>query len=210
MWMFWAFICLTLGQLAHSWPVQNQRFRLRTVLGTAEAIDESWPSLRQQLRSFNGNNEDNDDRNLLHDFKRRGPSNDYEKQAFKLTNEARQEGRYCGSTWYPATTELKWNDNLADAAQGHADSMAENDYFSHTGKDGSSFVDRIEDAGYPRNCAAAENIAGNKTPEATVASWLKSPGHCANIMNPNNKAIGIGYAEGGRYGGYWVQNFGRC
>ncbi|CAF2640587.1 unnamed protein product [Rotaria sp. Silwood2] len=210
MWMFWTFICLALGQLTHSWPANDQRFRLRTVLGTAEMIDESRLSLRQQLRSMNNNDEDNDDRNFVLDFKRRGPSNEYKQQAFKLTNEARAQGRSCGDTWYPAATELTWNDKLGDAAQGHADSMLNNNYFSHTGADGSSFVDRIENAGYPRNCATAENIAGNQTPEATVAAWLKSSGHCANIMSKDSTAIGIGYAEGGRYGGYWVQNFGSC
>ncbi|CAF0962622.1 unnamed protein product [Rotaria sordida] len=209
-WIFLTVICLAFGQLTHSWPAQDQHFRLRTALGRAEAIDESWRNFRQKLKSFRNNNEVNDDLNFIHDFKRRGPNNDYEKEVFELTNKARQQGRYCGSTWYPATTELKWNDELGDAARGHAENMIDNDYFSHTDIDGSNFVDREEAAGYPRNCAAAENIASNETPQATVDAFIESPGHCVNIMNKNSKAIGIGYAEGGPDGGYWVQDFGRC
>ncbi|CAF4434127.1 unnamed protein product [Rotaria sp. Silwood2] len=81
---------------------------------------------------MNNNDNNNDDSNFLHDFKRRGPSNEYEQQVLKRTNKARTQGHFCGSTWYPATTELTWNDELADTAQGHADSMHDNDYFSHT------------------------------------------------------------------------------
>ncbi|CAF2374575.1 unnamed protein product [Rotaria sp. Silwood2] len=210
-WMFWTFICLALGQLTHSWPAHKQRFRLRTILGTAETIDKPRSSFSEKVRSISNNDEDDDDDlDALHNFDRRGPSNSYQRQVFELTNQARQNGRYCGSTWYPATTTLLWNDQLGYAATNHAKSMLYYNYFSHTGRDGSSFVDRIVAEGYSRNCAGGENIAGNQTPEKTVTAWINSPGHCANLMNKGFKAIGVGYAQGGPYGAYWVQNFGWC
>lgn len=83
--------------------------------------------------------------------------------------------------------------------------MAENDYFSHTSRDGRSFVDRIRAAGHPS--PGAENIAyGYSDGASVVEGWMNSPGHRRNIMNCSLTAIGVGFA--GR-GNYWTQNFGR-
>ena len=35
--------------------------------------------------------------------------------------------------------------------------------------------------------------------------WMTSPGHCANIMNPDNNELGVGFYEGN----YWTQVMGR-
>jgi len=71
--------------------------------------------------------------------------------------------------------------------------MALQNFFSHTGKDGSSLASRISATGYQFS-AAAENIAaGPSTPEQVVSSWMNSSGHRANILNPNLKEIGISY-----------------
>ncbi|CAF0877457.1 unnamed protein product [Rotaria sordida] len=212
--MFLVFICLALGQVVHSSPANDHRFRLRTILGTAESIDESDLSFSEQLRSIKNNDEDNDedddDSIVLRDFERRSPSNSYQQRVFDLTNQARQQGRSCGSTWYPAAPALRWDDRLGNAATKHARSMVQYNYFSHTGRDGSQFWERTEAAGYPKNCGGAENIAGNQTPEKTVNGWIASSGHCANLMSKSYKALGVGYAQGGTYGAYWVQNFGGC
>ena len=56
-----------------------------------------------------------------------------------------------------------------------------------------------------------ENIAaGYRTPADVVAGWLRSPGHCRNIMTPA-RDLGVGLAEvdGSEYRFYWVQMFGR-
>ena len=112
---------------------------------------------------------------------------------------------------------LTWNTQLSTAAQNHSASMAINDYFSHTDDldaDGSSPWDRIHNAGYQYS-AAAENIAaGDQTPEEVVATWMNSPEHCANILNPNYTEIGIGYFylqnDTGTVNSnfYWTQTFG--
>lgn len=94
---------------------------------------------------------------------------------------------------------------LAAAAQGHADDMAANDYFSHTGRDGREFDDRISAEGHP--APAGENIAaGQSTAAAVVQAWMDSPGHRRNILDCDFRSIGVGYAPAGNY---WVQNFGR-
>jgi len=57
----------------------------------------------------------------------------------------------------------------------------------------------------------AENIAaGQQTAAEVVAGWLKSPGHCENILTPDLREIGVGVSvsQSSKMGIYWVQNFG--
>ena len=97
---------------------------------------------------------------------------------------------------------------LAAAAAGHAQDMATNNYFSHTSKDGRSFVDRIKAQGYP--VPRSENIAaGQPTVTAVMDAWMASAGHRANILDCSAVAMGAASATGGSYGIYWVQDFGR-
>ena len=99
---------------------------------------------------------------------------------------------------------LRVDPRLADAAQGHAEDMAGNDYFSHTGQDGRAFDDRIRDAGHPS--PGGENIAaGQESAEEVVQAWMDSPGHRRNILNCAFTSIGVGHDP---RGDYWVQNFG--
>ncbi|WP_433830308.1 CAP domain-containing protein [Actinoplanes sp. CA-015351] len=102
---------------------------------------------------------------------------------------------------------LTVNDQLTDAARNHSGWMAQTGEFSHTGKAGSDFYARATEAGYAT--PAAENIAwGYRSAEQVVASWMKSPGHRANILNCANTTVGVGavYAESGTP--YYTQNFG--
>jgi uncharacterized protein YkwD len=80
--------------------------------------------------------------------------------------------------------------------------MNKNNYFSHTGLDGSSPGDRITRVGYNWR-AYGENIAKGYTSEQAVMNgWLQSEGHCKNIMSSNVKEMGVG-----RDGNYWTQVF---
>ncbi|MEG3922262.1 CAP domain-containing protein [Microcoleus sp. POL10_C6] len=108
---------------------------------------------------------------------------------------------------------LTLNTQLLNAAENHSQNMALQDFFSHTGKDGSSFTSRITTTGY-KFSAAAENIAaGSSTPEQVVSSWMNSSGHRTNILNPNLKEIGIGYyfladdTGTENFNHYWTQVF---
>ena len=47
------------------------------------------------------------------------------------------------------------------AARCHSVDMAENDFFSHTGSDGSNFSQRMRDAGYTGSPRAENIAAGN-------------------------------------------------
>jgi len=107
------------------------------------------------------------------------------------------------------TQMLHTDERLRKAARAHSADMAKQNYFSHVGLDGSSFVDRIARAGYPRSSAAAENIAyGYATAADVMKGWMNSEGHRNNILNCSLKAIGVGLAYRGN-SPYWTQDFGR-
>jgi uncharacterized protein YkwD len=126
-----------------------------------------------------------------------------------LVNAARSRSRTCGTERYAATDPLTSSRKLNEAAASHARDMARKKYFDHRGADGSQPGDRVRRAGYqPR--ISGENIAfGPESVEEVVEGWLASPGHCANIMEPRFKHLGVGVATGARRGRiYWVQTFG--
>ncbi|WP_019010394.1 CAP domain-containing protein [Deinococcus aquatilis] len=133
----------------------------------------------------------------------------FAQRVLSLTNTARAQARTCGSTRFSAAAPLAANAQLTQAAQGHAADMAARNYFSHTSQDGRTMAQRVTATGYAWRSIGENIAAGQSTPETVVAGWLKSEGHCRNIMNANFKELGVGYAAGGSYGHYWVQDFGR-
>ncbi|NUO57238.1 MAG: CAP domain-containing protein [Hamadaea sp.] len=123
-----------------------------------------------------------------------------ENKVFDLVNAERVKAG-CG--------KLRNDARLHKAARAYSALMAEKNFFSHTGPDGSSFVDRIAATGYPRSAAAAENIAyGYADAAAVMKGWMDSSGHRANILNCDLKAIGVGLAYR-KSTPYWTQDFGR-
>lgn len=129
----------------------------------------------------------------------------------KLVNQARATPRYCGNESFKAARPVRWSNALARTSRLHAEDMAHYNYFSHSGRDGSDPADRAERAGY-RYRATGENIAaGQMNPEDAMAAWIKSPGHCANLMNPAFTEMGAAFAvdPSSTMGVYWTQTFGR-
>ncbi|THU39910.1 CAP domain-containing protein [Niastella caeni] len=126
-----------------------------------------------------------------------------ESTLLALVNNVRKTGCTCGSTAMPAVAPVTWNNLLEKAALLHSADMNKNNYFSHTGLDGSSPGTRLTRVGY-NWIAYGENIAKEYTSEqAVMTDWLKSEGHCKNIMSSNVKEMGVG-----RDGNYWSQLFG--
>ncbi|MGD8911474.1 MAG: Ig-like domain-containing protein [Candidatus Thiodiazotropha sp.] len=132
-----------------------------------------------------------------------------DKVMLTLVNNARDEARSCGTTNYPAVSLVTWNCTLEQAAQGHSTSMAENNFFSHTGLDDSSPGDRITAAGYTWRTYGENIAAGYPDEESVMTAWLESPGHCANIMNANFTELGVAVDENpsSQYRIYWTQEF---
>jgi uncharacterized protein YkwD len=132
---------------------------------------------------------------------------------------------YDGSNIMAPTAALKWSDTLYAAAYEHSDDLAKSDTASHSGSgtesdwtgmdmggQQSTFVDRARNNGYTFS-RLGENISmgtHRDTIEKAVNSWLKSPGHCVNLMNPFYTEVGVGHVEkeGTTYRNYWTQVLG--
>jgi hypothetical protein len=113
---------------------------------------------------------------------------------------------------------LTLNPALSAAAQARALDMKTHRYFAHQNPDtGEGPVEAIEAVVYVAK-VSAENIAKGhwRSDQALVQGWIDSPGHRANILNPEVREIGIGLLrDGGIAAGrpvahlYAVQLFGR-
>ncbi|MGI5144879.1 CAP domain-containing protein [Plantactinospora sp. CA-294935] len=99
------------------------------------------------------------------------------------------------------------NSDLAEAARLHSQDQGEHTNMSHTGSDGSDFVERARRAGYDR--PIGENVAmGYENAAAVMDGWMNSSGHRANILNCDARAMGVGVATGADGRLYWTQVFG--
>ncbi|MBI2895302.1 MAG: CAP domain-containing protein [Deltaproteobacteria bacterium] len=129
------------------------------------------------------------------------PGLDAEERAFlDLLNQYRRDN---------GLGELVATLTLNTAADRHAFDMASNDWFDHTGSDGSSPSDRCAWAGYPGGCG--ENLAaGYQTARDAFEGWRSSPGHNANMLESDYAAVGVALevAEGTTYTWYWATDFG--
>lgn len=127
----------------------------------------------------------------------------FQQQILELTN-AERASAGCGA--------VALNPTLNSVADAHSEDMAANDYFDHTGLNGSQPWDRVAAAGYDAR-GSGENIAkGYSSPADVVAGWMNSPGHRRNMLDCQWTELGVGYAEGSSSSGnirplYWTQVF---
>jgi uncharacterized protein YkwD len=105
---------------------------------------------------------------------------------------------------------------LTQAAQRYARTMAQQDFLSHIGKDGSNVGERIQAAGYDwRNSktgsSIGENIAaGQQSVAEVMKGWRNSTSHYKNMTNTKFTHVGFGMSVNpkSKFKKYWVQNFG--
>ncbi|MDD2058969.1 CAP domain-containing protein [Pseudomonas sp. GD03860] len=132
------------------------------------------------------------------------------QKLLEMINAARGQQRQCGSQAFAATTPLAWNATLAGAAESHTRAMANQSFLDHVDRDGRTPGDRAELAGYAGQLTGENIAAGQDTPRKVVDGWLASPGHCANLMNPQYRELGAAYAVDPKSdaGIYWTAMFG--
>jgi len=139
-----------------------------------------------------------------------GPTaNADEVEVFDIVNDERQSvGR----------SALQWCDGLYQCAKAHSNDMCDRGFFSHVNPEGEGPSDRARTghAGSytfpsivpnPYLWGIGENIAwGYRTAEEVMIGWMNSPGHRANILNPDYTHIGVGQCDGCKT--HWTQTFG--
>lgn len=103
---------------------------------------------------------------------------------------------------------LQVDARLVDAARRHTGDMAHRGRVGHDGSDGREVQHRAEALGYDWLLIAENVAAGQPTVADVMGSWMDSPGHRRNILNPATRHIGAAAraSPGGRL--YWTQVFG--
>ncbi len=108
-----------------------------------------------------------------------------------LINEARSQYRRCGEHVFRPAPPMAWSDTLEKATHAHSQNMVQTGFFAHVSPSGETMRDRIlqhtdEFDGF------GENIArGQRSSRQVLESWLNSPGHCRNIMNPDYTHVAV-------------------
>jgi len=104
---------------------------------------------------------------------------------------------------------LPVNPRLAQAAQAHANDIACNNLFVHTGSDGSTPEDRVLVSGYSAS-EVAENVYGSNPAldgQGVINWWAADqtdPRHNQNLLTTQYTEIGVGYAFFNNFGYYVI------
>ncbi len=124
----------------------------------------------------------------------------------KLTETINAVNAYRAQNSLPAYTV---NMLLARAAQTHADDMACNKLFGHTGSDGSTPQSRVATSGYIAS-SVTENVYGSYPPlsgQGVVNWWINDKTdlhHNQNLLSTTFTEIGVGYSFFDNYGYYAI------
>jgi len=107
---------------------------------------------------------------------------------------------------------LKTDDKLSAIARAHSEDMARRHFFAHVNPSGEDPTARGHRAGYEcrkilgdrirvglaENLYEASGTARDDLEHKSVAGWMNSPGHRANILEKNYSRTGVGVAMAGR------------
>lgn len=119
-----------------------------------------------------------------------------ELESMDYLNEVRAKGHTCpkGTTYEPNDTPLVFDCRLWLAAKLHTQDMMDSRRHSHTGSDGSTFLERAAEQGVT---ASAENICGGSGRDAAgaIEALLLSDGHCRNMMKKSQYLFGTGVQQ---------------
>jgi len=123
----------------------------------------------------------------------------FEQEVLRLVNEHRARNSL------PA---LQWDNRLGTAARNWSVAMHNSQRMAHYFNSRDEMIARFTNSGFPW-VSLAENVArGQTAPQAVVTAWINSPGHNANMLNPNFTHIGVGYHLGDRdLRNWWTQKF---
>lgn len=105
---------------------------------------------------------------------------------------------------------LHREDTLMVVSDFYACRLADGGFFSHRDPFDNSTIDsRAIAFGYPFMKVGENLAAGQLSVEEVMEAWMASPGHRANILDPDFTEIGLAVKIGGADGPFWVQEFGR-
>jgi uncharacterized protein YkwD len=91
-------------------------------------------------------------------------------------------------------------------AAAKATEMAARGYFGHTDPDGITFQDRLRAWHWPTTYAA-ENIAFDRDEVHAHTSFMNSPGHASNVLDRNERRVGVAVVTVGEHETFYVEDF---
>jgi uncharacterized protein YkwD len=98
-------------------------------------------------------------------------------------------------------------DNTLDRfAYAKAVEMAARAYFGHTDPDGITFQDRLQSWHWPTTYAA-ENIAFDWDEPRAHAAFMNSPPHASNVLDANERKLGVAVVTVGDHETFYVEDF---
>ena len=125
------------------------------------------------------------------------PQPSLEEQMLELVNEERTSR---------GLKPLAADPELTEVARRHSADMFARGYFSHYTPEGKDPFERMTES-HVRFRTAGENLAMAPTLAIAHTGLMNSPGHRANILNPQFGRVGIGVMDGGRRGLMISQEF---
>jgi uncharacterized protein YkwD len=131
------------------------------------------------------------------------------QRAVEQLNALRHQSAPCAAVG-AAMQNLSWETRLAASAQEQAADLAVRDRLSHVDSRNRGLGSRLRSVGYAA-AGAGENLAAGQTGiDDTLQAWLASPSHCANLMQPEYRDVGLACVQrrGSRYERFWVAHFG--
>ena len=136
---------------------------------------------------------------LIFSYPENSHTDDFRQEVLNLVNVERAK--------YGLTPLVMGDANLTAAAQKRAEEIATVN--SHTRPDGSKCFTVLKEYGVTA-APTGENAAwGSVSPQEVVDAWMQSEGHRANILNPEARAMGVGYYynSSSTWGHQWIQIF---
>lgn len=106
--------------------------------------------------------------------------------------------------------KLTWGDTCADAAETRAKEIVR--LYSHTRPDGTPWSTACDSPDENAKYVEGENLVVGSSavsPETTVAAWMNSEAHRANILNPDYTKLSVGFHfdPTSQYKTHWSQYF---
>lgn len=147
-------------------------------------------AIAQTLNLLTIRPESNESVDLPYNVEDAQPAPDLEAEMLGLVNQERIKA---------GLDPLVADPELTAVARQHAADMFARGYFAHLSPDGLDPFDRISAAGITFQ-TAGENLALAPTVAIAHRGLMNSPGHRANILNPEFGRVGIGIVRGGLRG----------
>jgi uncharacterized protein YkwD len=88
--------------------------------------------------------------------------------------------------------ELAWDNRAAAVALDYSSDMVSRQFFSHTSPDERGLSDRLKESKLSYSLAAENLVRYAKTAREAFEAWLRSPGHCRNMLDNRFTRQGVG------------------